>query len=289
MQHQPFSVYTSVYKNDDAAFVDRALESITDKQTVKPNEVVLVVDGPISEEVNKVVEKYSKRKEFKIIRLKKNVGHGGALKLSSENCSYDLIAKMDADDVSSPERFEKLLSFLEKNPDVDVVGGNISEFIDSEDNVVAYRNVPTTDSDIKKYLKKRCPMNHVTIMMKKESMLKAGGYLHWFCDEDYYLWIRMFLNKANFANIDETLVNVRIGKEMYGRRGGKEYFRSEKKLQKFMLKNKIIGRFTYFSNVTKRFIIQRLLPNSIRGFVFRKFTHAIISTILSYLFILLFW
>ncbi|MBO7614389.1 MAG: glycosyltransferase [Bacilli bacterium] len=270
MQHQPFSVYTSVYKNDDAAFVDRALESITDKQTVKPNEVVLVVDGPISEEVNKVVEKYSKRKEFKIIRLKENVGHGGALKLSSENCSYDLIAKMDADDVSSPERFEKLLSFLEKNPDVDVVGGNISEFIDSEDNVVAYRNVPTTDSDIKKYLKKRCPMNHVTIMMKKESMLKAGGYLHWFCDEDYYLWIRMFLNKANFANIDETLVNVRIGKEMYGRRGGKEYFRSEKKLQKFMLKNKIIGRFTYFSNVTKRFIVQRLLPNSIRGFVFRK-------------------
>ena len=270
MQHQPFSVYTSVYKNDDAAFVDRALESITDKQTVKPNEVVLVVDGPISEEVNKVVEKYSKRKEFKIIRLKENVGHGGALKLSSENCSYDLIAKMDADDVSSPERFEKLLSFLEKNPDVDVVGGNISEFIDSEDNVVAYRNVPTTDSDIKKYLKKRCPMNHVTIMMKKESMLKAGGYLHWFCDEDYYLWIRMFLNKANFANIDETLVNVRIGKEMYGRRGGKEYFRSEKKLQKFMLKNKIIGRFTYFSNVTKRFIVQRFLPNSIRGFVFRK-------------------
>lgn len=267
---QPFSVAISVYKNDNPIYFDRALESITDQQTIKPNEIVLVVDGPVSEEIDSVIEKYTKKTNLKVIRLETNGGLGNALKIATENCSSELIARMDSDDVAVSDRFEQQLCFFGQNPNIDIVGGNISEFIDNEENIVGYRIVPTSDAEIKKYLKKRCPLNHVSVMFKKSALEKAGGYLEWHCNEDYYLWVRMFLEGAVFLNTGTTLVNVRVGKEMYSRRGGRKYFKSEKKLQKYMLDQKVINRFTYISNVSKRFIVQCLLPNSLRGFVFRK-------------------
>ncbi len=270
--YDAFSVAISVYKNDKADYFDRALESITDLQTVKPSEIVLVVDGPIDEQLNNIIKKYeSKYPGFKSIRLAQNAGLGNALKTAVENCSYELIARMDSDDISMPTRFEEQLNAFNSNPDLDIVGGDISEFIDSEDNIVAYRRVPKEDSEIKEYIKTRCPLNHVTVMYKKTSVEKAGGYQDLFWNEDYYLWIRMMINNAKFANTGTELVNVRTGADMYARRGGKKYFKSEKYLQKYMLKHKIIGYPTYISNVAKRFIVQRCLPNGLRGWVFRKF------------------
>lgn len=111
----------------------------------------------------------------------------------------------------------------------------------------------------------------MTVMYKKSAVQKSGGYLDLFWNEDYYLWIRMFLNNAKFANTGTTLVNVRTGSDMYSRRGGKCYFKSEVYLQNFMLKNKIINIFTYFTNIIKRFIVQLVLPNNVRGMVFRTF------------------
>ena len=102
-------------------------------------------------------------------------------------------------------------------------------------------------------------------------MEAAGGYQDWFCNEDYYLWIRMWLSGAVFGNTGTVLVNVRVGKEMYERRGGAKYFRSEKRLQDYMLKHKMIGAGTYVLNVSKRFVVQKILPNSVRGWVFRRF------------------
>ena len=270
MGNASFSVATSVYKNDNPVFFDRALESITDQQTIKPNEIVLVVDGPVSTEIDSVIDKYSTRYNLKVIRLEENGGLGNALKIATENCSNELIARMDSDDISVSDRFEQQLICFEQNQDIDIVGGNISEFVDNEDNIVGYRTVPTADAEIKKYLKKRCPFNHMSVMFKKSALEKAGGYLEWHYNEDYYLWIRMFLAKVVFSNTGTILVNARVGKEMYSRRGGKKYFKSEKRLQKLMLHERIINRFTYFSNITKRFIVQCLLPNSIRGFIFRK-------------------
>ena len=270
MNNQSFSVAISVYKNDNPTFFDRALESITDSQTVKPSEIVLVVDGPVTEEIDTVIDKYSARYNFKVIRLETNGGLGNALKVATNNCSNELIARMDSDDVATSDRFEQQLYFFEQNPDIDIVGGNISEFIDNEENIIGYRIVPTSDAEIKKYLKKRCPLNHVSVMFKKSALEKAGGYLEWHYNEDYYLWVRMFLKGAVFSNTGTTLVNVRVGKEMYSRRGGRKYFKSEKKLQKYMLNQKVINRLTYISNVSKRFIVQCLLPNSLRGLVFRK-------------------
>ena len=272
MEQQKFSVAISVYKNDDAAQFDKALESITSLQTVKPAEIVLIVDGPVGEKLDAVIEKHQTLHTiYNVIRLPENKGLGNALKLAVENANYELIARMDSDDISEPTRFEQQLALFEKDASVDVVGGNISEFIGEESNIVAFRNVPLEDADIKEYMKTRCPINHVTAMYKKTAVEKAGGYQDLFWNEDYYLWIRMFLCGAVFANTGTVLVNVRTGSDMYQRRGGKRYFASEKFLQDYMLKNKMITWPVYCMNVLKRWIVQRLLPNSLRGWVFRTF------------------
>ena len=271
MSNLKFSVAMSVYKNDNAEYFDRALWSITDNQTVMPDEIVLVVDGYVGDDINAVIEKYStKHQIFNVIRLDKNGGLGNALRIAVENSKNEIIARMDSDDVSLSKRFEEQLSLLEST-NADVVGGYMTEFVDNEDNIVGCRSVLLTDSEIKKDMKKRCPVNHVTVMFKKEAVQSVGGYLDWHYNEDYYLWIRMLEKGCVFANTDSVLVNVRVGKEMYQRRGGLKYFRSEKALQKYMKKNKIIGFSTYFMNVTKRFIVQVLLPNKIRGWVFKTF------------------
>ena len=112
------------------------------------------------------------------------------------------------------------------------------------------------------------------MLMKKESVMSVGGYQEWFCDEDYFLWIRMFLAGMKFANLPEVLVNVRVGEEMYKRRGGWKYFKSEARLQRYMLKNKVIGFGTFLMNVTKRLILQVLMPSWLRGIVFKKFARS---------------
>lgn len=267
-----FSVAMSVYKNDEVTYFERALESITTLQTVKPNEINLVVDGPIPSSLERVIKKYEVRiNNFNVIRLEKNHGLGNALKLAVEASTYELIARMDSDDVSLPTRFEEQLYFFQNNPDTDIVGGDISEFIGDESNIIARRKVPCTDYEIKKYIKKRCPFNHMSVMYKKSSVQDAGGYQDWFWNEDYYLWIRMLKNNSVFGNTGTVLVNVRVSNAMYKRRGGVKYFKSEAKLQKFMYQNDVINFSTYIFNVIKRLIIQVLLPNNLRGWVFRTF------------------
>lgn len=271
MNNLKFSVLMSVYHKDNPEHFDRALSSVINEQTVKPDEVVLVVDGPVSDELNAVITKYegSELASFKVVRLEKNGGLGNALKVGLENCSFDIVARMDSDDVVVNDRFEQQLNLF--GDDTDIIGGDISEFIGSENNIVSYRKVPCEDKEIKEYLKKRCPFNHMTVMFKKQAVIDAGSYidLHW--NEDYYLWIRMAEINCVMKNTGSVLVNVRVGADMYKRRGGRKYFKSEKQLQKYMLSKKIISKKTYFLNVLKRWIIQVAMPSSIRGWVFRKF------------------
>lgn len=270
MEELKFSVSMCVYGKDNPDWFKTAVDSILN-QTAKPQEVVLVVDGPVPEELGKIINEYEKNNIFKVIRLEENQGHGNARRIGLNNCSHDLVALMDADDISEVDRFEKQLECFKNDSELDIVGGNIVEFIDSTENIVGIRTVPKTDNEIKVYMKKRCPMNQVTVMFKKESVDRVGGYIDWFCEEDYYLWLRMYIAGMKFANIQDNLVNVRVGEDMYQRRGGINYFKSEAKLQKFMLKNKIIGYGTFTANILKRLIVQVLLPNKIRGYVFKKF------------------
>lgn len=270
MNHTKFSVSMCVYEKDNPIWFETAVESVLN-QSLIPDEIVLVVDGPVTDELNIVIDNYSKNKIFKIIRLKTNQGHGNARRVGLENCSYNLVALMDADDISVYDRFEKQINFFENDDSVSIVGGNIAEFIDNAENVISRRIVPSSDIDIKKFIKKRCPMNQMTVMFKKNDIQSVGGYIDWYCNEDYFLWIRMTLNEMKFFNLSDTLVNVRIGSDMFQRRGGIKYFVSETKLQKYMLNNKIIGLTTFCINIAKRLIVQILLPNKIRSIVFKYF------------------
>ncbi len=270
MDAQKFSVSMCVYEKDDPEWFETAVESVRN-QSVKPAEIVLVVDGPVPPELNTVIQKYESTEAFKVIHFAENQGHGNARRAGLEACTNALVAIMDADDISIPCRFEKQLAVFAEAPDTDIVGGNITEFAEDPGNTVGSREVPQRDADIKEYMKTRCPMNLVTVMFKKDSVNKAGGFIDWYCEEDYYLWLRMAQLNMKFANVPEVLVNVRVGKEMYRRRGGIRYFRSEARLQKYMLDNKIIGIGTYGTNVAKRLVVQVLLPNRLRGWVFQKF------------------
>lgn len=270
MPDTKFSVSMCVYGGDNPEWFSVAVNSIQN-QTRKPDEVVLVVDGPVPEALDAVIADFEKNPVFKVVRLAVNSGHGEARRTGLNNCTYELVALMDADDISAPERFEKQLAMFEANPELTIVGGNITEFVGEPDNVVGVRAVELTDEKIKDDMKKRCPMNQMTVMFRKSFIENAGGYLDWYCNEDYYLWVRLLLKDFKFANLPDNLVNVRVGKEMYQRRGGKKYFLSEAKLQKYMLDNKIIGFGTFAVNVGKRLVVQILLPNKLRSWVFQKF------------------
>lgn len=268
-----FSIITSVYKNDKPEFVWVALDSMLVHQSVKPDEIVLVQDGPVPGELSAVLTEYEEKypEVMHVIRLEKNGGLGNALKLGVENAKYDLCARMDSDDICLPDRFEKQLAYLEAHPECDIVGGQMTEFIDSPDNIIGRREVPLSNEDIYQFMKSRCALNHVTVMFRKEAVLKVGNYQDWFWNEDYYLWVRMMMNHCVFANIPDVAVNVRSGADQYARRGGKKYFDSEIGIKKLMLKNGMITRKEYIINYVERFIIQLMLPNSVRGWVFRTF------------------
>lgn len=268
-----FSVCTSVYKKDKPEFVRVALDSMLIHQDVKPDEIVLVQDGPVPYDLSRLLLEYKDKygNLMNIIRLEKNGGLGNALKLGVENAKYDIIARMDSDDICVPGRFEKQLAYLEAHPECDIVGGQMTEFIDEPDNIVGKREVPLANEEIYQYMKSRCALNHVTVMFRKDAVLKAGNYQDWFWNEDYYLWVRMMMAKCQFANIPDVAVNVRSGADQYARRGGKKYFDSEIGIKKLMLENGMISKKEYYINYMERFIIQRMMPNSIRGWVFRTF------------------
>ena len=268
---QPFSVCMSVYKNDKPTEFLVAVRSIYN-QTTTPNDIVLVVDGPVGDELKSAISELEQEiPVMNIIWLPTNQGHATARQTGLEAAKNELCAVMDADDIAVPNRFEMQLQAFEEHPDVTVVGGIINEFIRTTENVVGTRIVPEHDAEIKDYLKARCPMNLVTVILKKSDVMKVGGYLDWYCEEDYYLWIRLALAGYKFYNIQENLVDVRVGEEMYQRRGGWKYFKSEASLQRYMWKNGVIGFSRYLYNVAIRFAVQVAMPNNLRGWVFRTF------------------
>lgn len=266
-----FSVLMSVYKNDKLEFVEEAIESIIN-QTRKPDEIVIVEDGPVPEAIQKLLQEYEAKCDYlKIVPLEKNVGLGNALNIGLDKCTYNLVARMDSDDISREDRFEKQIKEFEKDDSLSVVGGFISEFVDCKEKSVGIREVPLTNSDIAIQIKSKNPFNHMTVMFQKKDVLKAGNYQDFFYYEDYYLWIRMALKNMKFKNVDSVLVNARIGEDMYKRRGGWKYYKSGVKLQNFMLKNKLIHLPKYSYNILVRFVVQVMMPNHFRAWIYQKF------------------
>lgn len=269
---EKYSVLMSLYVKEDSDNFRIAINSMIN-QTVPPDEIVLVEDGLLTDALYTVINEIKDAHPGLITSVihESNQGLGPALQHGLEAARNEIIARMDTDDIAILDRCEKQLNFMSINPDVTIVGGQIEEFIGEVTNVVGKREVPIRDSELKEFSKKRCPFNHMTVMFRKSDILEVGNYQEWFWNEDYYLWIRLAIANKKFANLPETLVMVRTGADMYQRRGGKKYFVSEKNIQKLMLKNGMIGYPRYLINVSERLVLQVLMPNWLRGIVFRTF------------------
>lgn len=266
-----YSVLMSVYYKENPEWFKESIESILN-QTIKTNDFVLIEDGPLTEELENIVLEYQKKyhKLFNIVRIKENVGLGPALAIGLEKCKNELVARMDSDDISVPERCEKELSMFEKDNSLDMVGSNIIEFTDNISNAQAYRKLPESDSEIKKYMRRRNPFGHPSVMFRKSKVIEAGNYRSYYLCEDYDMWIRMAKVNSKFYNIQEVLVYMRIGKDFYKRRGGIKYLKSILKFKREQYKNGFYSFKDYVITAGTSTVIC-LMPNFIRDIFYKKF------------------
>ena len=268
-----FSVLISVYYKEIPRYLDRALQSITDDQILKPNEIVLIKDGPLTKELDEVIGKFKKKYPnlFKIVTLEKNYGLGKALNIGLENCTCELVARMDGDDISKPERFKKQIEIFQKNPKLDIVGSWIDEFIERDEEIIvrSIRKVPETSEEIYQKLKSICAFNHPTVMYRKSKIIEVGSYLQEFVLEDYYLWIRLAMSGANMYNLQESLLKFRITEGTSKRRGGLKLLKSDIKFQNKIFKMGFLNKIEVVKNIVI-YGVYRILPNEIREYVQRK-------------------
>lgn len=266
-----FSVLITVYAKERPDFFDTALHSIFD-QTVPPTEVVLVKDGPLTPELEKVIEKYGSLylDNLKIVALPENRGSGFASNKGMEYCSHELVARMDSDDISIPTRFEELLKVFADHPELDVVGSWIEEFSENPEVVDSVKSVPEYDAEIKRFAKSRNPMNHISVMFRNSAVTATGGYRDLRFCQDYDLWVRLIISGAKFYNIQKSLALCRTGDGLFKRRGTWYYIRKEIKLLYEFHKMGLYGYPFFLRNVLIRFAV-RLMPNGMRTFFYRKF------------------
>lgn len=263
-QHIKFSVLMSVYKKENPEWFRLAVDSVLN-QTIKPTEVLIVQDGVLTDELYTVCKEVEKDYPdvIRYLSLKENCGLGVALQKGVLACKYELIARMDTDDVSVPDRFERQLKEFMANPDLCLCGGYIQEFNNNQDEIVSMRKVPITLDEITTFGKRRNPFNHMTVMFKKTAVVSAGNYQPFLLLEDYYLWYRMIKNKYMMKNIPHILVKARIGNGMVDKRGGYQYFKKEKRLCKIFYDDGYITYIEYLVYLFCRFA-SRILPAKIR-------------------------
>ena len=270
MEYPKFSVLMSLYIKEKSEYFDDCMQSML-RQTVLPTEIVIVFDGPISEELRNTVEKYKKQNLgwIKTVENEKNKGLGLALADGVPACTYELIARMDTDDIAREDRFEKQLQMFMKEPELDICGSHIIEFEGTIDNELSRRNVPITHQEIANYQKQRSAFNHMTVMYKKSTVLRAGNYEHCPLMEDDMMWIRMLIAGAKCANVDDYLVYARTGYAMIERRGGWAYYKKYKSGRKKILDTGYISKWDYYKTVGVQLIVA-LVPKKIRLFIFTR-------------------
>lgn len=264
-----FSVLLSIYKKEQASYFKQSLDSLF-SQTLLPDEIVLVKDGPLTNELECLVANYQQRSSIlKVISLPMNNGLGKALNEGLKHCSYDIVARMDTDDIAKPDRFEKQIKVFAEHPELDVVGAWIDEFEGDTLNIISTRKLPMLSTAIYEFAKMRSPLNHPVVMFKKDAVLNVGGYLHFPLLEDYYLWVRMLMNGAKFYNIQESLLYFRFSPNMFKRRGGWRYVLNEFRFQYMIYRIGFISLNRFLINICIRLSV-RLIPNCIRSFLYKK-------------------
>lgn len=269
-----YSVLMSVYGKENSVWFKKAAESMLN-QTAPPDEFVLICDGPLTEELETAVEELDRSYPgmFQILRLKENVGLGEALRQGILLCRNELVARMDSDDIACPDRCRQQLELFQKIPELAFSSGTIAEFFDerelesSETAALRLRTLPQSHEEIVSYAKKRNPMNHMAVMLKKSAVLQAGNYQSAEGLEDYDLWSRMLQLGFRAGNLKETLVWARIGNGMEQWRGGVKYAGRMARFQTLLLKRGFLSLPQYIINCCIRIPVS-LLPGRIRAAVY---------------------
>ena len=266
---EKYSVLLSLYYKEQPEYLREALESVFN-QTLFSDDVVLVEDGKVGDALERVVREYEARyPQFHVVRFAQNRGLGAALNDGLKYCRHELVARMDTDDIAKPQRMEREVAYMSEHPETDVVSSWIEEFAGDVSNVVSVRKLPENSSELYAFGKMRSPLNHPTVMLRKEAVMKAGGYLSFHFLEDYYLWARMLVNGSRFYNIQESLLYFRTSPDMYNRRGGWKYAHNEILL---LLKMHEIG-YTSLAQTVVNICIRtpvRFVPNVVRNFIYRQ-------------------
>ena len=266
---QKFSVLLNIYAKDKPVWIKQALDSVL-TNNVCPTEVVIMVDGPVGKDIQTVLDEAVKNKTVRVLSHPVNIGRGAALGYAVPKCNYELIALMDADDVSRKDRFEKQLAAFAANPKLAVCGGQIQEVDATTFEPLSERKVPLTHDEIKQNLKTRMPFNNVTVMFKKAAVLEAGNYKAFGMVEDYYMWARVMAKGKIAQNVPDVLVDVRVNPSLYSRRGGWNYFHMNKMLFNEMKKLRLLSFKDYYYTLSVRFVVQVLMPNWLRSMFYKR-------------------
>ena len=273
-----FSVLMPIYIHEKDNELRAAIDSVIN-QTLMPNEILIIADKDIPQNTRNILDEYKLKypEIFNPIILTEDASIGKARAISVEKAKYDIIANMDADDISNNERFEKQLKFLKENPNIDVVGSCITEFENSPENIYAKRDVPLLHQDIYKYCKFRNPINNMTVMCRKNAVVEAGNYKDMREFEDYELWSRMIIKGYKFANLSDYLINARAGRDMIIRRQGLNvYFKYEYPLFLSFYKQNFITSKEFLKAIISKFFL-RVIPNWLKGFIYYNFLHKKVS------------
>lgn len=264
---ETYSVLMSLYKKEHPEYLRLALDSMIN-QTVKPDEIVLVEDGPLTDELYKVVEEY--KAHLTIVINEKNLGLGLALNEGLKVCRNELVARMDTDDISKSDRFEKQLRRFEEKPELVIVGSYIDEFVDTPDNIISQRRVPTDSQSIYQYAKKRSAFNHPTVMYRRSAVLAEGGYNDLKRNQDVDLFGRMLFKGYKAENINEALLWFRSSDELAVRRKSwentKSYIATIKKFWKMGYSS-----FFDFAMVAIAQTGVFIMPAKLQNWIYKKF------------------
>lgn len=264
-----YSIVMPIYHKDRSEWFEQAIKSLLD-QTVISNDIVIVADGPLTPQLDAVLSQYVNQKTISLIRLPVNKGLGNALNVGIEQAKNELIGRMDSDDVAVPGRFELQVAEFTKNPKLDILGGQIAEFIDSTDKIVAYRKVPTSHHEIKQFARRRSPFNHPTVMFKKSLIQRLGGYdASAIRIEDYDLWLRALANGATCANIDAVLLYYRSTTDAMKRRKTFTSLKNHVKARARFYSKKYISLPDFAYGVVTQTILF-ILPAKLTTAIFKK-------------------
>jgi glycosyltransferase involved in cell wall biosynthesis len=263
------TVLMSVYQKESPAHLRLCLESLA-LQTLCASEVVIVEDGPLGSQLDSAIAAYGELLPIVLARLPVHVGLGTALREGLSMCRGEYVARMDSDDICTLKRFQKQVAFLDSNPEVDVVGSAIEEFGGGSGPVRTIRRLPASGKELLRFAHFRNPLNHMTTMFRRNSVLAAGSYQPFPGFEDYHLWARMLKNGNCLHNMPEIFVHVRSDSGMQSRRGGFAYFKQDVAFQLFLQKIGLITAPECIRNIVMRAPF-RLAPSSVRSICYQLF------------------